>query len=96
MFFFSRQSLLKIAKDEKKKKKTVGEQMSSSCLTCIRARMRVGGKQTWGMWKMFWRAPYSTSVTLRLLELLMSSSSEILSRAWGMSCGMVGVRLHCE
>lgn len=33
---------------------------------------------------------------LRLLELLMSSSSEILSTTWGMPCRVAGVCLHCE
>lgn len=67
----------------------------SKCLSrvwpCTRAGTWVGGKQTRGVWKMFWRAPYSTSVRLLGLPLCNPkhklgnavSNGECLSSLWG-------------
>lgn len=67
----------------------------SKCLSrvwpCTRAGTWVGGKQTRGVWKMFWRAPYSTSVRLLGLHLCNPkhklgnavSNGECLSALWG-------------
>lgn len=49
----------------------------------------MGGKQTRGVWKMFWRAPYSTSV--RLLGLHRCKPKHKLGNAVSN-----GVCLHCE